>query len=487
MAAAAALLLHAATTHAQWQAMTPKASCRGLSFTDDGEAYMVRTSSIYTKLHRLVGGAWDAGINANVGFMAAVNKVHFLDKNTGFIAVNDNKIYRTADGGKTWTGVAIKFKKTGIKTDIRDLDFGTKTHGVAVGTHGDYVKKAPFVALTTDGGKTWNEVASGPFTGALLVGMAGSKTIVTGAYTSSTLWLSHDAGKTWSSRKVYGKGILDIGFISDKTGFVLSFPLGAATTNEQVLVTGDGGKTWKSNSTKTLPLQAQIMGWVDDKNGYVGGRTADNKSLALARTKDAGKSWKVETLPADPQFSQASDIMYCLEYPGPAAYAGTTNGKVSLLVNKTAGGKRAPRYGAVPPPADAGVPPVDAGAPADAGLPADVGAPADVGMKYDAIVFPDFGPGSPDAGSTPPEAGSPPADKGAADLTPGAEGMLLPDNGSPGAEAGAADGGSTADAGGTGGGDDDSGSCSVGATRAADLTGLALLLLAFAWLRRRRA
>jgi hypothetical protein len=93
-----------------------------------------------------------------------------------------------------------------------------------------------------------------------------------------------------------------------------------------------------------------MMAWVDAQNGFVAA------GLAIARTTNGGKSWTMETLPTDAEFTKPSLIVQCFEYPGPAAYIGVANGTVRLLKNDTAGGNRADRYsGSTQPTSDAGM------------------------------------------------------------------------------------------------------------------------------------
>lgn len=150
-----------------------------------------------------------------------------------------------------------------------------------------------------------------------------------------------------------------------------------------------GGATWAgvdvklaSTATPSFPLIHDIdFGTLT--HGALVGRTL-NGGAFVAVTTDGGKTWKLETMPGDKEYSEVNDITECLDYPGPTAYAGTANGKTWQLKNDSAGGKRAPRYGAVTP---------DAGLPSDGGQ-ADSAAPSmDLGAT-------DSGAPSKDSGTT---------------------------------------------------------------------------------------
>jgi len=260
-------------------------------------------------------------------------------------------VYRSTDGGTTWTGVPITVSGGQVRFNITALDFGSKTHGVIIGSYGVVtIAEGLLVATTTDGGDTWTEITPPPgAVGLSAAGMAGSGTIVVGglrAAAAAGVWTTTDGGTNWTQRNILAKGVSDVEFLDDKTGFVVSYPpAGPAATNEQVLRTTDGAASWTSPTDGTIPVQVISAAWVDENNGFVGGRNAGNDKLSVARTTDGGASWTLETLPDIPELAKPNDLMECFEYPGPAAYAGTTNGTVSMLRNTAAGGTRASRYG----------------------------------------------------------------------------------------------------------------------------------------------
>jgi photosystem II stability/assembly factor-like uncharacterized protein len=69
------------------------------------------------------------------------HEVHFIDENTGFVTTSGNRLYRTSDGGRTWTGVVAKPGPV-----IRFADS-------AVGWSFSSNKTLNY---TTDGGRRWN-------------------------------------------------------------------------------------------------------------------------------------------------------------------------------------------------------------------------------------------------------------------------------------------------------------------------------------------
>jgi len=67
------------------------------------------------------------------------------------------RVYHSADAGRTWSVAATPIRADSANAGIFSLAFSDVRHGIAVG--GDYSKfheTAGNIALTEDGGKTWN-------------------------------------------------------------------------------------------------------------------------------------------------------------------------------------------------------------------------------------------------------------------------------------------------------------------------------------------
>ncbi|MBI3653925.1 MAG: hypothetical protein HY231_23080 [Acidobacteria bacterium] len=72
------------------------------------------------------------------------DSIFFVDDNNGWVAGHSGRLAKTTDGGKTWT------KMVDIKAEykMRDLFFSDKNHGYAVGDKGA-------ILYTADGGESW--------------------------------------------------------------------------------------------------------------------------------------------------------------------------------------------------------------------------------------------------------------------------------------------------------------------------------------------
>lgn len=73
------------------------------------------------------------------------------------------RVFHSEDAGQTWTVSKTPIRKDGASAGIFSLAFSNTRHGIAVG--GDYNKPketAGVVAITSDGGKTWNTPSGAP-------------------------------------------------------------------------------------------------------------------------------------------------------------------------------------------------------------------------------------------------------------------------------------------------------------------------------------
>lgn len=105
--------------------------------------------------------------------------------------------------------------------------------------------------------------------------------------TGGTVIVSSDGGKTWRQRNVPGAEELDFrdihGF-DDGTAVIIS-----SGDVAKIFRTTNGGRTWKSCGKKTGAFFDAVSFW-DDRYGIVMSDPIDGR-IWIARTKDGGKSW----------------------------------------------------------------------------------------------------------------------------------------------------------------------------------------------------
>jgi photosystem II stability/assembly factor-like uncharacterized protein len=113
--------------------------------------------------------------------------------------VGGGRVFRTEDGGQTWSVAKTPIRHDSASAGIFSLSFSDALRGIAVG--GDYMKPDESVgnlAITEDGGRTWSApVGPGP---------RGYRSAVSGGIATgpSGTELSADRGRTWI--KVDGEG-----------------------------------------------------------------------------------------------------------------------------------------------------------------------------------------------------------------------------------------------------------------------------------------
>jgi hypothetical protein len=139
-------------------------------------------------------------------------------------------IFRTTDGGTTWTTASVPSHNSGEMTDFYMMDDFTGWASV-IGDPGSGLWK------TTDGGMTWHRTSmQGAGTSVYLTSKA---LVVTDLFQSTQF--STDSGRTWQSVGDASKNC--VSFSSDTFGVISSYRGG------NWLVSSDGGLSWKSSST----------------------------------------------------------------------------------------------------------------------------------------------------------------------------------------------------------------------------------------------
>ncbi|MCC5945809.1 MAG: alpha/beta fold hydrolase [Bernardetiaceae bacterium] len=250
------------------------------------------------------------------------DNIYFVDESTGWYVNGYGKIFHTKDGGKTWEK---QWEKEG--SFFRTIAFIDKNIGF-VGTVGtDYfpnVTDTIPLYKTTDGGKTWNPVAyEGPYVKGLCaidivkepyinhgktdykyhiyaVGRVGSP---------ANMLVSHDGGQTWKAQSMNTdcKMLFDIYMTDKNNGFVCAATdEDIAKSNALILKTADGGKTWQKVYQSNRPFETTWkVAFPTDKVGYVTIQSYNpDPQVAqqrIAKTTDGGNTWVEFDLVQDAQ------------------------------------------------------------------------------------------------------------------------------------------------------------------------------------------
>jgi len=199
-------------------------------------------------------------------------------------------LLRTANGGESWE-MAITPAEGGLqKCRKSGVDFGSLLVGWA--TVADCPVVAPEVAVTRDGGRSWEPIMlpapkSRPalFENQLCEGHSPqliSELVGAVAVSCRTglklnyIYTTQDGGATWESY-LYPGG--DLALLNPRTAYAF---------DRQIHQTVDGGQSW--NFVKTVQWDGQFS-FVSDQLGWAVARDGD--ALALVTTTNGGRTWNL--------------------------------------------------------------------------------------------------------------------------------------------------------------------------------------------------
>jgi photosystem II stability/assembly factor-like uncharacterized protein len=211
----------------------------------------------------------------------------------------DERLFRSADGGRTWSALA-----DGSGEDYTGMAFVDPTHGWrTLQTLGAYDPAPPAYEATFDGGLTWQrrELPAPPEVPGLFeqypacetyqpaVSSEGTLRLLVGCFEeidrtapfASYLYTSGDAGATWEVDPLPAPVRApdwDLTFFDSDAGLLLG---------REIYKTVDGGESWEH--VKTVNWDGQFS-FVDPLNGWAVATSGDR--LALVRTFDGGRTWE---------------------------------------------------------------------------------------------------------------------------------------------------------------------------------------------------
>jgi photosystem II stability/assembly factor-like uncharacterized protein len=259
-AASLVLMQSRLSYNVQWdeQKSNLTSSFRGLCAVNEKIAWVSGTRGSYARttdggqtwLADSVAGATNLDFRDVQAFDA--KRAYLMSAGSGELS----RIYKTVDGGKSWQWQHQNKIPEGF---FNGMAFWDANNGVVIG---DPVNGRLFILLTSDGGATWQQLASTPEVVAGEYGFAASGTGVA-VYGKQQIWIATggatarvfhtpDRGKTWRLADTpivsgnQSSGIFSIAFKDEKHGVIAGGDYQKPDeTKGNVAFTNDGGETWR--------------------------------------------------------------------------------------------------------------------------------------------------------------------------------------------------------------------------------------------------
>jgi photosystem II stability/assembly factor-like uncharacterized protein len=287
--------------------------------TSGTDALLISVSPVNDKIVWVAGakGTWlrttDGGDRWITGQVAGAESlqfrdVHGIDSLTAYLLSigkgPDSRIYKTADGGKSWM---LQLQNTDTAAFFDCFDFWDEQRGMLIS---DAVYGELLLLETEDGGANWTRVDpltlpsalpnEGSFaaSGTCVIARPGGRAWVS---TKSRLLMTANYGRRWSVQTLplthgESKGVFSLAFRDAQFGAAFAADAGQKTSaaDTLLLATVDGGVTWTPRSNPPLASGT----WA---GAHVPGLRALTLIAAgpsgIAWSSDDGISWtKVDTL-----------------------------------------------------------------------------------------------------------------------------------------------------------------------------------------------
>jgi len=257
-------------------------------------------------------------------FPGKQDDISFVSPSLGWYGNGKGKVFRTQDGGESWS---LVFERPG--TFVRALGFVDAKRGflgnIGVGRFPGVEDTTPLL-VTDDGGQSWApaNIVDGPtMPGVCAIDIVKQPFIDRGALAErihiraggrvggpAFLLESLDGGASFVCKDLNAVtgAILDVKFLDEATGFIAG--ASKANINEssaRILKTTDGGKTWRVVFESARPWEITWnLAFPSAKVGYASLQSYNPDQTVTARyvlkTTDGGESWVEQPLIEDHAF-----------------------------------------------------------------------------------------------------------------------------------------------------------------------------------------
>nr|WP_294904213.1 YCF48-related protein [uncultured Lacibacter sp.] len=249
----------------------------GITKKMENTAYAIVGNQIYKTID--YGNSWNPLsliVGVNYAEYDIFQQIHFFNKDTGVVTASEyGRMYKTYDGGATWTIISSSSQGYQGSSDLQFLP-DNKTGYLTY--YSSY--SSSNIMKTTDAGDTWSEIWRSQYQGETFnqLYFTSEKNAFASRY--NRLYQSTDSAKTWNLLWQL-ETITDIQFVNEKVGFVTG-------ENGMLFKSIDSGKKWtKIPITPTFYDDIYCIKFANEKIGFIG--TEGGK---IYRSIDSGTTWQ---------------------------------------------------------------------------------------------------------------------------------------------------------------------------------------------------
>jgi photosystem II stability/assembly factor-like uncharacterized protein len=331
------------------------------------------TNGTHIDILRTVDGAahWQVMFTCSPSTSDAGKAAEFTVCTTGFRSAtiatvleplqnNQSRIYHTSDGGQTWQSSVVNARA--LQTNLVFVDglhgwFFATDHFPGPDPGSSYIGQYIALYRTSDGGRSWQRIGSGPATSQLPVTSddgygtvppftanvqmsflnATTGWLIGSTYAPADSWLyaTHDAGNTWQrvalSLPAQSQDSWPPHFFDAQNAIfpvLVSGPGGASQT--AIYTTHDGGQTW--SQTALVPFDVTYGTWLNTNDAWVSSNNVQDRTFYT--TNDGWKHWTKHQMKT--AFKQTYDFTFVSPQVGWALGENRTH-----FFPKIGGGRRA--------------------------------------------------------------------------------------------------------------------------------------------------
>lgn len=282
-------------------------------------AALVAGASLRPAQAQPAGGAWRE--LPTEPFRGKQDDIFFLSRRLGWYGNGSGKLFRTTDGGDSWQEI---WRQPG--TFVRALGFIDEANGFLGNVGTDYypgVTDTNPLYRTRDGGLSWTPVEAsgiGILKGVCGIDILPQRRIFQGQLQTTSvihaagrvggpaaMLRSLDGGDTWRviDLRPHAGMILDVRFFDADTGLVCAASADTVeASNALILATHDGGATWTQVYRSARPFEnCWKMHFPTRAVGYATVQTYQDgaERQVVVKTTDGGASWRELPLVNDAQ------------------------------------------------------------------------------------------------------------------------------------------------------------------------------------------